>query len=62
MQLTEKELSVLQNTDFLLTKATAINKIYKLLELTRERIKKGLNYLNYFTHWTESMKGNGESC
>ena len=27
-----------------------------------ERIKKGLNLLNYFTPWKESMKEDGESC
>ncbi len=39
MQLKEKELLILQDTDFLLTKATTINKIYNLLELTRDKLK-----------------------
>jgi len=47
MKLKEKELSILQNTDFLLTKATAINKIYKLLELTRESIKRSVEISNF---------------
>jgi len=58
MQLTEKELSILQDTDFLLTKATAINKIYKLLELTRESIKRSVEKSNFsFPEATDLLNG-----
>jgi hypothetical protein len=36
MQLTEKELLILQNTDFLLIRATVLEKINELLRQTRE--------------------------
>jgi len=39
MQLKEKELLILQDTDFLLTKATVLGKITELLGQTREECK-----------------------
>ncbi len=58
MKLTEKELSILQDTDFLLTKATAINKIYKLLELTRESIKRSVKNSKFsFPDGTDLLNG-----
>jgi hypothetical protein len=58
MQLTEKELPILQKTDFLLTKATAINKIYKLLEQTRENLKGSIKNSNFsFPEGTDLSNG-----
>ncbi len=39
MQLTEKELLIIQDTDFLLTKATVLEKIYELLGQTQQELK-----------------------
>jgi len=47
MQLTEKELLILQDTDFLLTKAKAIDKIYKQFEKTRKQLEQSVKELNF---------------
>lgn len=47
MTLTEKELFILQDTDFLLTKAKAIEKIYKLFEKTRKELVHSVKELNF---------------
>jgi len=58
MKLTEKELSILLDRDFLLTKATVINKIYELLELTRKSIKRSVENSNFsFPEGTDLLGG-----
>ncbi len=47
MQLTEKELLILQDTDFLLTKATVLEKINELLGQTREELKESVENSNF---------------
>ncbi len=47
MQLTEKELLILQDTDFLLTKATVLEKINELLGQTREKLKRCVENSNF---------------
>ena len=39
MKLTDKELLILKDTDFLLSKAAVLKKINRLLEHTREELK-----------------------
>ncbi|MFC2094619.1 hypothetical protein ACFLSH_03220 [Bacteroidota bacterium] len=47
MPLTEKELLILQDTDFLLTKATVLEKITELLGHTREELKRCVENSNF---------------
>jgi hypothetical protein len=47
MRLTEKELLILQDKDFLLTKAAVLQKITELLEDTREEIKRCVENSNF---------------
>lgn len=47
MPLTEKELLILQDTDFLLTKATVLEKITELLGHTREELKRCVDNSNF---------------
>ncbi len=48
MRLTEKELLILQGTDFLLTKTTVLEKINELLGQTREELKECDENSNFF--------------
>ncbi len=58
MHLTEKELLILQDTDFLLTKAAALKKISGLLEETREELKRCVENSNFsFPDGTELLNG-----
>lgn len=47
MNLSEKELLILQDTDFLLTKATVLEKITELLKHTREELKMCVENSNF---------------
>ncbi len=47
MQLTEKELLILQDSDFLLTKAAVLEKITELLGNTREELKQCVEHSNF---------------
>jgi hypothetical protein len=47
MQLTEKELLILQDTDFLLTKAAVLEKITELFGHTREELKQCVEHSNF---------------
>jgi hypothetical protein len=47
MNLTEKELLILQDTDFLLTKTTVLEKITELLGHTREELKSCIDNSNF---------------
>ena len=47
MQLKEKELLIIQDTDFLLTKATVLEKINELLGQTREELKENVENSNF---------------
>ena len=47
MQLKEKELLILQDTDFLLTKTTVLEKINELLGQTREELKESVENSNF---------------
>jgi len=47
MQLTEKELIILQDRDFLLTKATVLEKINELLVQTRMELKESVENSNF---------------
>ncbi len=47
MYLTEKELLILQDTDFLLTKATVLEKINELLGQTRKELKESVENSNF---------------
>ncbi|MGB5893793.1 MAG: hypothetical protein WBG58_06410 [Ignavibacteriaceae bacterium] len=47
MKLTEKELLILQDTDFLLTKATVLEKITELFGHTREELKRCVENSNF---------------
>jgi hypothetical protein len=40
LELTERELVIIQDQEFLLTKASALAKVYKILSTTREELKK----------------------
>jgi len=58
MQLTEKELLILQDTDFLLTKATVLEKINELLGQTREKLKEYVENSNFsFPDSTDLLSG-----
>jgi hypothetical protein len=58
MPLTEKELLILQDTDFLLTKATVLEKITELLGHTREELKKCVDDSNFsFPDGTRLLDG-----
>ena len=58
MQLTEKELLILQDTDFLLTKATVLEKINELLEHTRNDLKSSIEISNFsFPDGTDLLNG-----
>ncbi|MCH7724311.1 MAG: hypothetical protein IIA49_06905 [Bacteroidetes bacterium] len=58
MQLTEKELLILQDTDFLLTKATVLEKINTLLRQTREELKGCVENSNFsFPDGTDLLNG-----
>ncbi len=58
MGITEKELLILQDRDFLLTKTTTINKIYNLLELTRDKLKTIVKNSNFsFPEGTDILNG-----
>ena len=43
MKLTNKELSLIQDSDFLLTKVKVISKIFRLLEITENNLRKIIN-------------------
>jgi hypothetical protein len=47
MQLTEKELSLIQDTDFLLTKSQVLQKVTLLLEDTRDQLKYTISDLGF---------------
>jgi hypothetical protein len=47
MDITEKELRALKDTDFLLTKSRALEKIYKLLEVTRDELIKSVTKTDF---------------
>ncbi len=47
MGITDKELLILQDTDFLLTKATVLEKINELLGQTREELKESVENSNF---------------
>ena len=58
MDISEKELKVLQGTDFLLTKAAVLEKIYKLLEDTRSKLIKNVKSTNFsFPDGTDIVTG-----
>ena len=58
MRLTEKELLILQDTDFLLTKATLLEKINTLLRQTREELKGCVENSNFsFPDGTDLLNG-----
>ncbi len=58
MPLTEKELLILQDTDFLLTKATVLEKITELLGQTREELKRCVDNSNFsFPEGTDILNG-----
>ena len=58
MRLTEKELLILQDTDFLLTKATVLEKINTLLRQTREELKGCVENSNFsFPDGTDLLNG-----
>ena len=58
MQLNKKEIQILENTDFLLTKATVLTKIYKLLELTRKELNEVITKTNFsFPEGTDLVTG-----
>ena len=58
MQLTEKEILILQDKDFLLTKATVLEKITELLGHTREDLKRTVENSNFsFPDGTNLLNG-----
>jgi len=58
MDFTEKELRVLKDTDFLLTKSMVLEKIYKLLEETKEELIKSVTKTNFsFPEGTDIVNG-----
>jgi len=58
MQLTEKELLILQDTDFLLTKTTVLEKINELLGQTREELKESVENSNFsFPNGVDLLNG-----
>ncbi len=58
MQLTEKELLIIQDTDFLLTKATVLEKVNVLLGQTREELKECAEHSNFsFPDGTDLLNG-----
>ena len=58
MNLSKKELAVLENTDFLLTKGEALKKIRALLVLTRQELTKSLSTSSFrFPKGMELTKG-----
>jgi len=58
MNLSEKELLILQDTDFLLTKATVLEKITELLERTREELKRCVEDSSFsFPDGTDHLTG-----
>lgn len=58
MQFSEKELSVLEDTDFLLTKANVLDKIYNLLGTTRAELIKGVKESDFtFPEGTDLQTG-----
>ncbi len=66
MGITEKELLIIQDTDFLLTKATVLEKITELLGQTREELKGCVENSNFsFPKGTDINNGKiskGENC
>jgi hypothetical protein len=58
MDFTEKELNILQDTDFLLTKSSVLDKIYKLLEDSRSELIKTVDNSNFcFPDGTDIVTG-----
>jgi len=58
MDITEKELRVLKDTDFLLTKSKALEKIYRLLEETRDELIKSVTKTDFsFPEGTDIITG-----
>jgi hypothetical protein len=58
MKLTEKELLILQDIDFLLTKATILEKINELLGHTREDLKRSVENSSFsFPEGTDLLNG-----
>lgn len=58
MDITHKELNILQDTDFLLTKSIVLEKIYKLLEDTRAELIKCVKNTNFsFPDGTDIVTG-----
>jgi len=58
MDITEKELNVLQDTDFLLTKSKVLEKINKLLEETRTKLIYSITNINFsFPEGTNIITG-----
>ena len=58
IELTEKELLTIKDTDFLLTKGIVTDKIYKLFELTRAELKKSVENSNFsFPEGTDLLDG-----
>jgi hypothetical protein len=58
MDITEKDLRVLQDTDFLLTKSAVLEKIYKLLEDTRDELIKSVRNTDFtFPEGTDIVTG-----
>jgi len=58
MQLTEKELLILQDTDFLLTKITVLEKVNALLGQTWEELKENVENSNFsFPDGTNLLNG-----
>ncbi|UCH66717.1 MAG: hypothetical protein JSW63_06220 [Ignavibacterium sp.] len=58
MEITEKELSILRDTNFLLTKSAVLEKIYNLLEDTRTELIKVVNSSDFpFPKGTDTVTG-----
>ena len=58
MDISEKELRVLKDIDFLLTKSTVLEKIYKILEDTRDKLIKSVENTDFaFPEGTELLTG-----
>ena len=58
MNITEKELHILQDTDFLLTKSVVLEKIYELLEKTRTELKNNVRETDFsFPEGTDIVTG-----
>jgi hypothetical protein len=58
MDITENEMKVLQDTDFLLTKSAVLEKVYRLLEETRTELKRIIDSSGFsFPQGTDIVTG-----